>query len=278
MANTDDKRASILERIRRMKEMTARSTTNPNEAAIAAAKIQDLIFKYNIEQFELDAAAASYDSKRKVAFTEGRIDVDNPSIDWEFTLLGTIAKVNFARVFLFNHTPSGRSSTGDAPYYKLVGQPHHIEVAAFMFDYLRSEVIFMAELDEVVREARLKASGIKRWLAADRRAYVKSFKIGCSDILRERLESQFFDLTARSSSTALIEFNDKALTEYIDSRWRIGKPMKLKSASDANGYAAGRRRGEQIDINRRGVTDAERPSHNVSSEGASWRISERSSI
>lgn len=85
---------SILEKIRKVAGYT--KSSNPNEAAVAAAKLTEMLLKYN-----LDASQISQSMEKPDPFDRTNTDDDGKRLpDWHIDLAVAIARANLCKVVI----------------------------------------------------------------------------------------------------------------------------------------------------------------------------------
>lgn len=107
------------------KLMAMEGSTNANEAAVASAKVSELLMRYNLtmDQVEQALPADKHQGVEEQAFF---IDPDkehniSSRHEWEINLVSTLANNNMCRA-LFTKSK-----------FYLIGKPHNIEVVKFLY-------------------------------------------------------------------------------------------------------------------------------------------------
>ena len=195
---TEFNKEKMLERIRRLLALS--KSTNVHEAEAAAAKAQELLFKYNIDEADVPGAQKAKSTYQKVLIELG----EGRAVAWKRTLLFAVARTNFCTAF-FSHSIDSRGHLHRLNRMSLVGEPHNIEVVSYLLDYLSSEIIRLSE-DLWYKEGTGSKSSWKT-----------SFCYGAVQGVSEVLQIQAdLDRQKYVHSTALIVLKDKDLSEAIE--------------------------------------------------------------
>jgi hypothetical protein len=236
--------ADVLDLVRKLLRLSASS--NPHEAAAAAAKAQSLIDEHNLQDALLAVDAhqeATADAEPIYDFgTKGApLDARGERVaTWRLTLASTIARANSCKVYY-----QGGS-------IHLIGRPSDANTVRYLFGYIAEQV-----------ERLTKEHG-----AGCGRTWCNNFRLGCVDTIRLKLNAQreAFRREARTvqsfieggSTQALVRVNqalaliDKRAERTAD--W-VKANMKLRTVSSAgstynpSAREAGRKAGRSIAIN-----------------------------
>lgn len=153
-----------------------------SEAERAMAKAQELMAEHNLSMATLEAKGGA---------KEGRVrnqESENLLYAWKRELLERIAKVNFCHIAIIYKTNRANQQIGGG--YEVIGRESNVAAVRNMFDYLLQTVERL-----VVDEFGLSPQ--------DR--YSKSahsFRTGCCDRLKERLQQRFDDAIEEQSRKA----------------------------------------------------------------------------
>lgn len=186
----------------------ARNNPEPNEAALAFARAQDLATRHGLELDEIEGADEQSEQApppREVeAISSEQIAVcDGKSVYWIVTIACAVARAN-----------------GCSPYVHrgvgAIGQPSDLATARYIAQAIIREVDALAV--EAVR--RYKARELDPRFDASPRKYGSAWRTGCADAISSRLRSQRQTLDAERKA--------------IDER----RALALQAASDAEQHAA----------------------------------------
>jgi hypothetical protein len=229
---------NVAEKVRKLLRLA--TSSNVNEAALAAAKAQQLIDEHNLtdallsidsEQREPDESIEDFGRKGAPLDTGKKLD------RWRWYLASTLLRANGC---------AGYVSGGDI---HIIGRPMDADAVRYLYAYLKREVEQL-----VTRNAR--GCG---------RTYVNNYRLGVVDTIakkvnseREAFRQKIREEASRTGGTALVRVNT-ALTR-IDQKhaeavsW-TERNMNLRSSGrsssrlDFNARAAGQRDGQSIAVN-----------------------------
>lgn len=211
--------ARILERVKKLLALSRSS--NPHEAAAAAEKAQEMMFRYNLDIAEV---AASTDGGWAIAETYlGSMT----SIDWKRRLIIEIARVNYCEAIYYPGKPIS----------VVVGRRHNVKLVEHLYEYLHREI------------ERLADAGLEglRPRPRSRASWRTNFCHGAVDILSWRLWEKRRSLEGSDPrSRALVPAEEAGLQRFIGDTWPNITKGTLRSAAGRPGYAAGVRAGERI--------------------------------
>lgn len=211
----------------RIKKLHALATHNPNpeEAASAAAKVQDMLFRHNLTMAQIEthehAPSEQYDKVkhdlRSTTSTTG----------WRRSLLFSIARHNFCRAIYLSGTS----------LMEIVGKPSNVEVVIYMEDYLHREI---------ERLARAAAKG----QLYRKQAFITAFCRGAvATIVRRLSEQRKASEQAAPTSQALMVVADHALTAAFESYFPKVKSGRTSGRiQDWGAYSQGKQAGQSIGL------------------------------
>lgn len=144
----------------------AAGSTNPNEAAIAAARAQEILDRHRLSEAMLEAEDST--SKETVDFGLPLEELKKSST-WKGRLARSVAEANSCMVYI---TSSGRSFEKKVSI-QIVGRPSDIAKTQYMYSYLVSET-------DRLTQANGKGQG-KTWC--------NNYRLGIVDAVHERLQT-----------------------------------------------------------------------------------------
>lgn len=224
----------------RVKKLLALSTSaNPHEAALAAAKAQELLFRHNLSLATVEAELL--DGKGS-AYVSDRFD-SGGWMDWRRRLLASVARNNFCRGVSYQ----GTRDVG------IVGEPHNVIVVKHLYAFLVREIMRLADLEAVEQPALT---------ADDARAWKRSFYQGAVRTIASRLaEQRQRDVASDPRAMGLVVRKDQELDEAYRQHFP-GAPApqpdeptpdqprrKQRRPRSTDGYRAGVRAGQNIPLN-----------------------------
>lgn len=196
---TED-RTKIVARIQKL--LSLATSDNVNEAENAAAKAQDLLIKYNVEQAELDSHIDSKSEKVIETRTQGKAKYSK--IAWYNSLAWRVGKANLCEVI--------QSGSG----LIWIGKPTNIEIAQYIFDNLVSDLtrICEAEWESAHNtELILKALG-KLYQVTHGKTWKNNFYHGANQSISQRLNANLTLLKEEPKVTDMVVHNDAEINEY----------------------------------------------------------------
>ena len=221
----------IMERVRKLFALSQRNE-NTNEAAAAAAKIQELCFQHNIE---LEAALAADPATKREEYQ--RIDYILPNtsradVGWKRGLFYEVCKANFCTAVYM----SGTFKLG------VVGQRANFEVCTYEYEYLVKEIQRLA-VTNCVQQAFIGGK--------DKRQYINGFCEGATASVRSTLKAAHtYQAQATGDARALMVVKDRQLDTATREHFpHIRRTRRLLSGSNT-GIGDGRRVGQGITVNR----------------------------
>lgn len=228
-------RESILSRLRKLERLA--TSSNEHEAALAASRYQEILFKYNLTEAEVGVEDDGDDYTQEFTDATG-------NEGWSVTLLNQIAKANFCSVV--------KNVGRDRKQVTVIGKAHNIEVVMFLHDYLSKELKrlsglawqrqsvldTMAELNDEYVPQRKKGQ------------FVLGFLIGAVESVGERLrEQRRKDEEAAAQSTALVVRFDAELRTAIANFYpNLRHGRRTSYRMDSAGHQAGRQAGSNVGL------------------------------
>jgi hypothetical protein len=199
----------IVERIKKLLALS--SSQNPHEAALAAAKAQELLFRHNLSMSMVEAALEGGSS----GYVSDRFD-SGGWMQWRLRLLSAVARNNFCRGVSYQ----GTRDVG------IVGEPHNVTVVKHLYAFLVREVLRLADL-EVKEQHGLDEE--------ESRAWKRSFYLGAVRTIAQRLATQRQrDISADPQAAALVVRKDQEL----DEAYREHFPTAQSNEDDEEGAPA----------------------------------------
>lgn len=228
----------------RVKKLLALSTSaNPHEAALAAAKAQEILFRHNLSLAMVEAELAEGPG---AGYVKDRFD-SGGWMDWRRRLIAAIARNNFCRGVSYQ----GTRDVG------IVGEPHNVLVVKHLYAFLVRELMRLAEI-EVAGQPVLTED--------ESRAWKRSFYQGAVRTIAQRLaEQRQRDIAAAAQGApgamALVVRKDQELDDAYRQHFPDAPPpppesppadqprRKPRRPRSTDGYRAGLRAGQTIPLN-----------------------------
>ncbi len=219
----------LIQRLKKVRALTQSSV--PGEAAAATAKLQEILLKYNLEMVDIEDDSSEVDDRYvreelEIVATSGNM------INWRRILLSGIARSLMCAAFGYR----------GAAQMVIVGQRHNIAMVRHFYDYLASEISRLA--DTTWEEARSETT-------EHGRGWKSSFYNGAVDIVIQRLEEKYQQVSRQSSHTqTLVLKNEQALDNAV--RSLIGRVRKsaVRQRRSKSGYNRGVRAGKRVSLDR----------------------------
>lgn len=229
----------ILETLRRLKALS--DSPNVHEAASAAAMVQKLLFKYNLEEYEIPSGEKEEYSTEIYTVGAGK------SLSWKRLLLFPVAKYNFCRAY-YLHDVGPRGELHRTNRMKILGEPSNIKIVEYLFEFLSSEIERLAEEFYYHEGNGHKTS----WKSS----FCNAAVIGIGEKLREQFLA---DRQAEVNTQALVLVKDQAIE---DAEGRLMGKVRLMSLGgqmrNQDAARIGYREGKNINI-RPGIEEENEP-------------------
>ena len=230
MENQNEKLDAIQKKLRKLQKMYegAKAINSEGEAAAAAAAIQRILTEYNLT---IDEIGGEPERSEVIQQKESGNVFDSIGGQWEQKLYSVLCKYNFCRCFIYG-----------ASYKRLVliGTKENLEMVHWLKEVLASKYVELSAkaYKEYKKSAQYAFNPIRR------HKYQRSFLIGCTSGLDQKL----FDERERDKRDervcALVVKHDAALDDYVKTHWgKTGFSHRSSGQWDAArsaGYEAGR--------------------------------------
>lgn len=220
-------RAKVLDLVKKLLALT--QSPNEHEAARAAEKVQELLFKYKLSMVEVQAHKG--DTKGpKIVELDGDIMSQKNWGKWKPQLVWSVARYNFCTGF--QDTFRGK--------FIFIGQETEAQIAKELYEWL------VTQLEEAARRACLSYQGYSRIPT-----FRRSFFTGAVYTVTSRLYKQWRSLQGQSEqSTALVVTTEAQLEKYKKERhpYLIKSKFTRTANGSYDGYLAGAKAGEEVEI------------------------------
>lgn len=241
MTESDEKRARVVEMVRKLMENTVENGCTPGEAAKFAAKAAELVERYQIEEAELRAQRTGKAfSADDLEMTENVIrtgkKVHNPGMT---SLLNGLALGSCCKILL-------KSERGEA-IYGVIGDRSDADYVCQIASSIVPALQIMGRM-EGVEHGREKA-GLVRWLNQYLAAAGWEIKGRLEAERKARSDARVADHQPTSSSTALAVITGETLA--VIKRQAAEEAMRA-AYPDTKKYRGGRSREYDCDANERG--------------------------
>jgi hypothetical protein len=215
----------------------SRGKANENEAAVAGAKVQQLLIEFGLTLADVEASGVG-----------GKIIEDgdlmtSSSNPWRRFLALATARLYLSDYYyghVYRETTSRKCGYVRGDQHFFVGLPHNVVVAKEMFIY------FVDTIERLAKESRKKQG--------QNHAYEHAFRHGCAVRLTERLTKMYSQQTeapagliSKSGVPALYKGMDERISAHMEAKELTVKKDRGKQSSWA-GVIAGNRAAEGISL------------------------------
>ncbi len=239
---TDKTVESIIEKIQKC--LALAGSSNPHEAAAAAAKAEELLLKHNIEMAQVEKAG-SVDAQPYIRseFPAGGASAE---FSWRETLMGAVARHSLCKPLI------RRRDHG----LILIGKEVNIEAARYLYFYLADQVVRLSKegwkedgrYESVLRSTRDGWGSMTSWAPPVYGTWIRHFADGAVTAISQKLGQSQAALEAGSADTRALVVSvtrelDDATTRYhpVLGKGRSYGAIRTNSGSArALGYTAGR--------------------------------------
>lgn len=216
--------ATILEKIRRVAAYT--QSSNANEAAVAAAKLTEMLLKYNLQQSDIPGEKAPDDPFARTTEEHAKLP------EWEITLSGAIARANLCTIVI-----SGSNLVW-------MGRTHNLEIAQYINHTVKADITHLCDsMWLAIREILVGQDNV-----INGRTWKASFYAGAASEIKKRLAVEVDDLRqADDNMNAMIVVNDKALEQYKHSQFpNLGYHSGGRATAHGGAFGLGQQAGKSV--------------------------------
>ena len=234
----DDKTVLKIKRL-----LALSKSSNEHEAALAASRAQELLFKHKIEMATVDSAVDPKHINSEPA--EGKEYEYAPrgkrTQGWRLTLLTSTATNNFCKLVIL-----GR---GEDRASMVIGRPSDIEVVKYVHGYLIQEIDRLARESGARAREEFKRSGDH----VDAYRWYMSFCDGATETVKTRLYEQRKNdeqrVITQSEVMALVRREDQNALDKMNQMYPNLRPLNMTSRTrDEMAKMEGRKAGERISL------------------------------
>lgn len=239
--------AAIISKIQKVMTLAERGGT-PEEAAAAAAKVQQLLFRHNLTMTDVTAVSDAQNIKAQYANTTVNLGVERRQVvGWRRDLLAALARLNFCYPLLWRGEPN----------MQLIGKPENIAAVVQMYEYLATTIDRLsAEGWEMTKKNNggkaptVWSDVVYKYIPQHAKNYRGSFSQGAVYTVVDRLKAQRdADIHEHAGSTALMVVTERELEQAANNYYsNIGKAKTKRMDMDANAYESGQRAGAKIGL------------------------------
>ena len=240
----------------RIKKLLALATSsNPNEAALAASKAQALLTQHNIAMAQVEAVDLRKEGVDRFDWADV-VFPSNKSTQWRSTLFGAVAETTYCKCWIEKvrtggkYDSIGRWKAGTIRKATIIGRPSDVEVAKYLFIYLANAI---------QREAASHAKAEARpWVKGEAAHLRASFLKGMATVVHHRLMTEWKEARQNAEATnALVVVREGELTDWMEKHnIKFSKSKNYFRGADAASYYAGAAAGRDLSLSK-GVTGGE---------------------
>lgn len=242
----------ILDKIKKLlkKSESAKDIGSIEEAEAFAAKVQELLAKYNLELSQINTDDEQYGDNVEHEYMKAWHS--NIGGNDSLHIMRAIAQFNWCYVY----------AVGDMKDNKMVilGTPENIEVCKYIhsivcrifIDASRAEYKKYVKNEDYIFEGRLKPV---TW-----DTFARAFMKGCAKGLKHKLKSERERFVENNENAyGLVRTNDIVLQNYVETKFKMGKGQRAGKSTDAgNAYGKGYKTGRDVTIHK-GVETQSKP-------------------
>lgn len=225
----------------KIKKLLALATSdNANEAAIAAAKAQELLLEYNISDEDLENFNSTQHEKVIEVSMAGKNGQGGNRTAWYDILANTVAKANLCTLLI---------SGGNLIW---IGKKTNIEVAQFIFENLVRDLTRIADATWTVIS---KIQKLEQEYPDPNKPYSdpvhgktwkNNFYHGANQSIKARLTANLVQLKEVDKINALVVRNDIELKEYMNIKYPRLSYLNHTMSSNRSGFESGKAAGRSV--------------------------------
>lgn len=215
----------IIEKIRKLQALAG--SANVHEAALAATRVQEILFRYELDLDQVESSAES-------EYEGQHVFLDARAV-WKGRLFSVVAEAHFCRAF---------GVVGVPRKVFIVGEDPDIQVAVAQYEFLRSEIERLGTF-----EHRAYKDETPDWKQVHPRTWRNSFFHGAVETIGARLlerRDRFREMSA--SSMALVVRKQSDLESAVRRLVGAASTRQAGTNGDWGAYVAGSRAAERIGI------------------------------
>lgn len=252
MAVNKQELENVMEKVRKILEMTEGNGATPAEAANAAALAKRLMDDYELSIADIRAFSEQADAEgiasEEVTQHEMKLRSEAPvGTHWRGELIHTLCQFNYCRTLrltrLEYNSKTARLNRTLLDQVHVIGKRRHIEFVEYLYATIVRQIMHMARVYFKTLSKEEKGTLSDRLL-------ICSFAKGCVNTIWHRLEAQQRELENRSGGKALITISESALSDYISGKFAVSEGRHAKQQFSGDAFAVGLEAGKRINLNR----------------------------
>jgi len=232
---------AVIDKIAKLLNLAEGKGATANEAAVAAAKAQELMDRHRLDRATIDAGSGP--DSEQVGFSKGDpLEKMGRAVSWKLFLGGDLAAIHSCRLVV---TPVGKTLKGRVELI-LIGRPSDTQVVSYLYTYLTREIERLTKFALVsMRGYFISRSDAVEW--------GRSFRLGAvAEVLdrlieaQKRVHDQAKQDGAQCRALVLLDDHKKAVADFAK-RFVRGRVYRHDMPrQDHHGHLAGRRAGRNI--------------------------------
>jgi hypothetical protein len=251
----------ILDKVKKLLNMTIENGCTETEASIAMEKAQDLLFKHDLEMADAINFTPEQQDANRIIGKEWNDDTRvkfgqkyGQPVEWMIELGFTVGRWSFCKALASSYAVT------------FIGRKVDVEITKEMFSWIREQCERIAN-EETEKFKKLRVPYMKltyeemreysrvhpyHGLHADPRRWRNNFLHGMVERLNSRLGKHWRELQQKDEkSTALVVLTEKAVGEYFETNWPNVKEHKGPDTSyEGYGYDEGYKAADKVALTR----------------------------
>lgn len=229
----------------RMKKLLALTVNpNPNEAANAAAKVQEMLITHNIEMAELENWM-NRDEIKEIGVTEVRYEYsgrNHPLKRWKESLASTLSHFNHVRLLYHGNS-----------HFIFIGEATQIQAMVLMYEWIKTQLEIGASRDWPIYKESCR---VNHYIREDPLVYRNSYFMGAVQVIWDRLSEIRRDAekSHAETMTAIVLVHDTAIGAYMEDKYSNLKEQKVKHSKNWSRSAIemGKKTGREVGLGTEG--------------------------
>jgi len=239
MSTSHENRDGLIETLKALRAMSE-NPTNENEAATAAAQMQKLLLKHNLDMAELESTDEGCDDPmiRDFAYfhqytRRGKAKrVKSPS-RWKIVLADGVARGNFCKLVLEKQRQDGKWVQG----MHILGRRANVRATGWMFQTIEADLIALSYDHE-------------REIGRRPQSYWNAWFLGAARAIYNRLVTEKDAFASQSSECRdLVRVRSHEVDKYMQDEFgKLRNARAGRSPTDWGAYCEGRRAGRSMEL------------------------------
>jgi hypothetical protein len=221
----------VIERIKKLMALATHPSTNVNEAAQAAARAQELLFRHKLSMADVEIETG-------VREGVGILNVDEETelqLKWKMSLMNAVAHGGYCKLVISR--PFGDNGKRFARF-SIIGKPSDAQTVSYMYSFLLNEINRLC--DELA--------------AGKGFAFRNSFRVGATTAIYQRLADQRAAqerpaMNVTETALVIVKRGDAEIATFMAKKYGGKlKDSRGPRSSVASGFEAGRAAGRAMSL------------------------------